>query len=925
MAGRVEVALQRWVVATNRSLLRHLWRAVYAVLARGAAAWLARGVAATVYLTGSLARGEAVYGLSDIDLVVVVSDRLARPEVRRRLEVMHARLPVLRRVIAHVWIYDEPELEAAAAASYPTFGLDEGRAAFTGESALPDAMGLLDRPGLSPPEGWRRLRGAGLAPATVRGRQDERLAAWLEIQYQLRWALPVLAQPEPLDHKLAGALGGVARAWLRLVHDEITAGTRSALGQAGWRLRSEREVLWLASHVIQTGRCDASAARELWGCLVRLAARVAEQIEAELAYAPSTEVCLAGAGSLAGLPLLDWCGLALPAVQWPAHGPPTSAEPHFVLAPGDAADAGSVMGAFTPEPWGTWGTLRHGPLLIRPTLAVWEHGRLRTAELPSSDPVSFALLGGDSVARFPQVRGWSARDRARRAVAEHRAWLFASVEHGEAPGWVGGRPAANWDTPATRSLLLSAARAALFLESLEDGEPLLALDHEATVEAWGRRDPFAAEAAQLALRGLRQGTEAAQHYEELVALLDSVHRMSPYVAPAERTQARGAGMLRCRSGPNANTHNGSPPMRLAAFPRSDKNPYLRLLYGALSQSGIHAVAEPRLGAGWLWQQRTAVTFLHFHWDKFYAENTSEDPRWRGLRSWVKLIRFALLLGMSRALGYRILWTVHEVVPHESRSRRRDLLAAKLLARASHAVMAHDDATRSRAKELLGMNGREVTVIPHGSYVGVYPHGRSRAAVRREWGLGKRDLVFVAFGNLRSYKRLELLLDAFSMLDEPEVALVIAGEFLWRFRQPEWEQRVTARLEAAAQRDPRIRYRVERVPDHGVAELHAACDIAVMARSDGWTSGSMILALSHGLPVVAARQPAYEELLNGDAAGWLYEPGCASSLAQALSAAARARDRVPDKAREARRRAQELSWDEVAARTAAVMRSSLSRS
>ena len=860
MASRVEVALQRWVTATNRSLLRHLWGAVYAALARGAAAWLGRGTAATVYLTGSLAGGEPVYGLSDIDLVVVVPDRLAHPEVLRRLEVMHTWLPALRRVIAHVWVYDEPELSAAASASYPSFGLDDGRAAFTGEGALPDAMGLLDRPGLSrPADGWRRLRGAGLAPAPVRERPDQRLAAWLEIQYRLRWALPLLVQPEPLNHQLAAALGGVARVWLWLVHDEVTAGNRSALGQAGWRLQSEREMLWLAGHVIQTGRCDAATVRELWGCLVRLAAGVAQQIEAELARAPSTEVCLAGAGRLAGLPLLDWCALGLPRVEWPAHGLPTSAEPRFVLAPGDAADAEAVAGALTPEPWTTWSTLRHGPLLVRPTLAVWDRGRLRTAELPSSDPVSFALLNGDSVARFPLVRGWSALDRARRAVAEHRGWLFDSVEHGESrPQWVGGRPSATWDTPATRSLLLSAARAALFLESLEAGEPLLPLDHETTVEAWGRRDPFAADAAQRALRGLRQGTEPWQtpRYEELVALVDSVHRMSPYVAPMEPTRAREAARAvrdgRSPGSPHANANNGSPPIRLAAFPHSDKNPYLQLLYSALSRFGIQAVAEPQLGARWLWQQRAAVTFLHFHWDKFYTESTSEDPRWRGLHSWVKLIRFALLLGVSRGLGYRILWTVHEVVPHESRSRRRDLVAAKLVARASHAVMAHDDATRRRAKEWLGMNGREVTVIPHGSYVGVYPDGRSRAVVRNEWRLGERQLVFLAFGNLRSYKRLDLLLDAFSMLDEPNVALVIAGEFLWRFRQPEWEQRLTGRLEEASQRDRRIRYRTGRVPDHEVAELHAACDIAVMARSDGWTSGSMILSLSYGLPVVAAK-------------------------------------------------------------------------
>ena len=81
-------------------------------------------------------------------------------------------------------------------------------------------------------------------------------------------------------------------------------------------------------------------------------------------------------------------------------------------------------------------------------------------------------------------------------------------------------------------------------------------------------------------------------------------------------------------------NNGSPPIRSGRFPYSDKNPYLQLLYGALSRFGIQAVAERQLGARWLWQQRAAVTFLHFHWEKLTPRARSEDPRWRGLRSWV---------------------------------------------------------------------------------------------------------------------------------------------------------------------------------------------------------------------------------------------------------------------------------------------------
>jgi beta-1,4-mannosyltransferase len=367
-------------------------------------------------------------------------------------------------------------------------------------------------------------------------------------------------------------------------------------------------------------------------------------------------------------------------------------------------------------------------------------------------------------------------------------------------------------------------------------------------------------------------------------------------------------------------------VRVAAFPFMERNPYGRLLYGALAGVGIQAVADPRLDVGWLWRHRKQVSFLHFHWDKYYYESLVRRPRFRHLWSWIKLVRYALLLVIARALGYRIVWTVHEVVPHEPRSRRRDLVAAALLARASHALLAHDHATAVRAGRLLRIDADRVAVVPHGSYVGTYPAGRPREAVRAEWGLEASTFVFLAFGHIRSYKRLDLVLDAFSRVEEDDVALVIAGSLNWRFRELEWEKRMLAHLSSAAADDPRIRYRIGRVPDEGVAELHAACDAAVLGRSDGWTSGSMILAISQGLPVVAARRPAYVALLgNGDrAAGWLHEPGSASSLAVTLTQAARERERVSDKAYEARRRAAALDWREAAASTASVMLSTLPR-
>jgi glycosyltransferase involved in cell wall biosynthesis len=362
---------------------------------------------------------------------------------------------------------------------------------------------------------------------------------------------------------------------------------------------------------------------------------------------------------------------------------------------------------------------------------------------------------------------------------------------------------------------------------------------------------------------------------------------------------------------------------VGVFIKMHRNPYGQLLYGTLARHGVRLVDKAQLTASWLWRHRGRVAVLHFHWDQcLYEVRPEDDSPFVELRCWLKTLHYAAMLTLARSLGYKLLWTVHEVLPHEPRSRRRDLLAGRLLGRSSHALLAHDEATAERAARVLRTGERKITVVSHGSYAGWYPTGRPPEVVREEWGLRRSSFVFLAFGTLRRYKRIDLLLDAFARVEDPSCELVVAGGFLWRRRQPEWELEMEERLRQAAAQDPRIHYRTERVADEQVAELHGAVNAMVLARSDGWTSGSMILAMTNGLPVVAARQPAYVDLLGDGDAGWLYESGSARTLAHAMTSAA-SDGSAAAKGRAARRRAEALDWNATAAQTASVIFSVLS--
>src|SRR5947209_13253634 len=120
-AGRIapmDRLAQRLILRTSRGPLRRLWRLAYECVAWCAATWL-RGTdaATTVYVTRSVGAEMPLYGVSDVDLAVVVPADPGRPGcARRRILRRHERLrAVLPRLIGRALdlplVVEAPELE----------------------------------------------------------------------------------------------------------------------------------------------------------------------------------------------------------------------------------------------------------------------------------------------------------------------------------------------------------------------------------------------------------------------------------------------------------------------------------------------------------------------------------------------------------------------------------------------------------------------------------------------------------------------------------------------------------------------------------------------------------------------------------------------------------------------------------------------
>jgi hypothetical protein len=495
--------LRRAIARTGRGPLEPFWALAYELSARVAAAYVTRGHAgAAAYATSSLATGEILAGVSDLDLAVVVPAGERPGAARARVESRRARLwRVLGPLGRHVWIAPYEDAELAAAQS-PCLTLAPGseRTLYFGPSPLVDELELTTRPGMPGRlHTWRRLSGPERRPPLrTRSRDEDRVAAWLELQSWWRWAFEAcLAPGTPGRAALCVKLvAEPCRILLWLVHGEEARSRRRALERALEQLPEESAAIERALALQRAlPRSPVAPLAETLPVFVRLTARIARLLQAETDTAGATEVVLqwGGAEELALGPdtrpalhaLLGSEPDLLPLVDWRSLVNPTLPDECFAIAPGDPADHAVLARAARASTSVAYAALRRDELLVLPTRDVYWLGQNRTVHFPASDPVSFALAAGEPVARFPDVGGWSIEDVSARAVVEHRGWLEVQLHE---PGW----------DVQKLGRLLAAARAALLAESVAAGGPALPLTVAATARALAERDPAARQIAERA-------------------------------------------------------------------------------------------------------------------------------------------------------------------------------------------------------------------------------------------------------------------------------------------------------------------------------------------------------------------------------------------------------------------------------------------
>lgn len=355
------------------------------------------------------------------------------------------------------------------------------------------------------------------------------------------------------------------------------------------------------------------------------------------------------------------------------------------------------------------------------------------------------------------------------------------------------------------------------------------------------------------------------------------------------------------------------PVRIVSSePQAAPNPYIRLFYGALDAEGVALVGTFVPSRRWLREHQDEFDVLHVHWLEWLIRAEPDRLRFlqtirggwrvvnllRPLFPWLQHYELRRFLAEARARRKRIVWTCHNVEPHEG-STWPVRAAFRTLARSVDLVICHDEAARRRCRELHRPTGR-VVVMKHGNYDGVYPQPRPRDEVRRALGIPVDLPLALCVGQVRPYKCVELVCEAVARLSG-RVGLLVAGDSHVHAYARQIERRV--------QSLPSSVFVNRHVDDQEFADFVGASDLVVLAYRNVTGSGSALAALTLGRGVVASDLPFFDDLLRRhENAGRVFAPGDARALSAAIEDFLRVDPVVREKA--ARALASEHAWGNV---------------
>lgn len=247
--------------------------------------------------------------------------------------------------------------------------------------------------------------------------------------------------------------------------------------------------------------------------------------------------------------------------------------------------------------------------------------------------------------------------------------------------------------------------------------------------------------------------------------------------------------------------------------------------------------------------------IHIHWMYVF-------PFTFMMKFYIKLVK---------RIGYKIVWTVHNVHPHENFEKDKK---TEWFAKNVDYFFINYKSNVTKLGEYVGfsINKNKIIIIYHPSYEDIYPNTITQEEARKILEIPLDKKVALCFGQIRRYKGADIFAKAFELLDSSYCGLIVG--------EPK-DNKLKNELEIITSSLNNILLVCRRISEDEIQVYLNACDVVVTPYRDITTSGVASLAFAFSKPFIATNKGSISEVVEDGKTGIIIDENTPNSIVDAI--------------------------------------------
>jgi glycosyltransferase involved in cell wall biosynthesis len=234
----------------------------------------------------------------------------------------------------------------------------------------------------------------------------------------------------------------------------------------------------------------------------------------------------------------------------------------------------------------------------------------------------------------------------------------------------------------------------------------------------------------------------------------------------------------------------------------------------------------------------------------------------------------LLVLIPKIFGLKVAVISHDISSFANNDKK--LIQNAIYNYLSDDIIVHNEFSKKKLIESIELKQKDkLFVIKHGGYLDHINNTLSKHEARKKLNFAQDGKYLLFFGQIKNVKGLDILMKSMANISK-DITLVIAGK-PWKSDFSTYEEIITT-----YGLENRIVKLIRFIEDEERELLFLASDVNILPYRVIYQSGVLLMAMSHGLPVIASDLDANKEIINDGENGLLFESENIISLSNKIN-------------------------------------------